>query len=363
MASNKNQHFVPQCYLKNFATDKSKAAICLYNLDRKKLIKNAPIKNQCSKNYFYGEDLVLEKALQPIEGQFSEMIRTIEKPGYILTEEDKVFFKEFWLLQYIRTEEFSKSIAKSTEKDVETLFSIDIKMNIKEVVRKSMYLLEKNRHLVDDLKFCILENNTKTDFITSDNPAILTNRWHFLNKEAQFRSFGLQSAGSLFILPLSPKLLMLAYDGDVYSISNTKGWVQIKNKFDVNAFNYFQFLNCEANIYVRSPDTLHYLECLYTEIKYLRPLQVYKTEFLALDNTKDKIETYVPIEFSEIKESQKVLKTSQFVYVAPPIWSRLIRWKHRGFVMTNGSAHGFVRKARVNEFGETGFYKVPIRKS
>ena len=180
MASNKNQHFVPQCYLKNFAKDESKAAICLYNLDRKKLIKNAPIKNQCSKNYFYGEDLILEKALQPIEGQFSEMIRTIKKPGYILTEGDKVFFKEFWLLQYIRTEEFSKSIARSTEKDVETLFSIDIKMNIKEVVRKSMYLIKKNRHLVDDLKFCILENNTKTDFITSDNPAILTNRWHFL---------------------------------------------------------------------------------------------------------------------------------------------------------------------------------------
>lgn len=363
MASHKNQHYVPQCYLKNFATEESKASICLYNLDRKKFIQNAPIKNQCSKNYFYGEDLILEKSLQPIEGQFSEIIRTIKKPNYVLTEKDKIFLKEFWLLQYMRTEEFSRSIVEATEQDIKTLFSIDVEINIKHVVNKSMHLLLKNKHLVNDLKLCILNNNTQTDFITSDNPAVLTNRWYFLNKEAQFSSFGLQSAGSLFILPLTPKLLMLAYDGDVYSISNTKGWVQVKNEFDVNAFNYLQLLNCKANIYIKSSNSLQYLECLYREIKYLKPLQVYKTEFLALNSTKDNVETYVPIEFSEIKNNQKILKPSQFVYVAPPIWSRLIRWKNRGFVMTNGSAHGFVREARINEFGKNGFYKVPICKS
>ncbi len=96
MASNKNQHYVPQCYLKKFSTSsESKAAICLYNLDRKKLIKNAPIKNQCSKNYFYGEDLVIEKALQEIEGIFSEIVRNLESKNHVLLDEEKTFLKIF----------------------------------------------------------------------------------------------------------------------------------------------------------------------------------------------------------------------------------------------------------------------------
>lgn len=40
-------------------------AISLINLDRKKLIPNAPVKNQCFKDYFYGADENLENATSP----------------------------------------------------------------------------------------------------------------------------------------------------------------------------------------------------------------------------------------------------------------------------------------------------------
>lgn len=71
MASNKNQHYVPQCYLRQFAAGNSASAINLFNIDREKFINCAPLKNQCSKSYFYGDDLELEKALQPIEGCYA----------------------------------------------------------------------------------------------------------------------------------------------------------------------------------------------------------------------------------------------------------------------------------------------------
>lgn len=48
MAANKNQHFVPRCYLRPFTMDEGDAAIHVFNLDRRKLIPNAPVKNQCS---------------------------------------------------------------------------------------------------------------------------------------------------------------------------------------------------------------------------------------------------------------------------------------------------------------------------
>ena len=80
MASNKNQHYVPQCYLREFATDSTSAAINLYNLDREKFIINASIKHQCSKNYFYGNNLLLEKAMQPIESNYSKVLKENKAP-------------------------------------------------------------------------------------------------------------------------------------------------------------------------------------------------------------------------------------------------------------------------------------------
>lgn len=362
MASNKNQHYVPQCYLKNFSIDESKAAICVYNLDKKKLIKNAPIKNQCSKNYFYGEDLALEKALQPIEGQFSEIVRNLENINHVLTDNDKLFLIEFWLLQRARTEEFAKSTAESTEQDIKTLLSIDIKMEVKEVVHKVIQSILKNRHLIHDLKVCILKNNTKTDFITSDHPAVLTNRWYFLNKKVQFRSFGLQSSGALFILPLTPRIIMLAYDKDVYSIANIKGWVQLKNRYDIDAFNYLQLLNCRANIYTANPDSALYIESLHNEVEYSKSLQGHKTEFYISDNSDGKIKDENRIDVSEIKVNQKFFKVSQTVYAAPPIWPRVINWKPNGFIMTNDTYDDFVRQAVVKKTGLSDFYKMSIRK-
>ena len=343
--------------------DKSKAAICVYNLDRKKLIKNAPIKNQCSKNYFYGEDLVLEKTLQPVEGRFAEIVRNLENTNYVLTEEDQIFLKEFWLLQRTRTEGFSKSTAESAEQDIKTLLSLDVKMEIKKVVRRSMQSISESIHLVDDLKICILKNNTKTDFVTSDNPAVITNKWYFLNKKVHFRSFGIQSAGALFVLPLTPRLLMLAYDGDVYSIPKVKGYASIKKEYDVDAFNYLQLLNCQTNLFTKNPDSSRYLENLHNKVADLKALQGHKTEFFTSDNSEGKIRDENLIDASKIEINQKFFKVSQPVYVAPPIWPKLISWKSKGFIMTNDTCDYFIRQSIVQKFRRNDFYKVPINKS
>jgi hypothetical protein len=61
MAGNKNQHFVPKFYLRHFSADKK--SIHLLNLKSEKPIFGAPLKNQCSRDYFYGEDGRHEKAL------------------------------------------------------------------------------------------------------------------------------------------------------------------------------------------------------------------------------------------------------------------------------------------------------------
>ncbi|MCD9466838.1 DUF4238 domain-containing protein [Photobacterium iliopiscarium] len=363
MASNKNQHYVPQCYLKKFASDESKAAISLYNLDRKKLVKTAPIKNQCSKNYFYGEDLILEKALQPIEGRFSAMIRNIEEPGYILTKPNELFLKQFWLLQYLRTEAASRRSVELSAGMGAVVGEVEFKMELKEAVQQSMRMFDKTKHLISDLKVCLFKNNTPTTFVTSDDPAVSTNWWHLFDKRAELQSFGFGSAGSLFILPLTPTLLMLAYDGDVYNVPNKNGWVKVKNTSDVDAFNYLQFLNCRANIYTESLDNLPYLELIHNAIIAIKPSQRHKINYAILDKSDDGIKRFRVVDSPDTEEHEEAIIHCQPVYVAPPAWPRLIKWKLKGFVLTNETGVGFIRASRAEMLGTNDFYKLPVRKT
>ena len=91
MTSNKNQHFVPRCHLRPFTLGSEDAAISLFNLERKKLIPNAPVKNQCSKDYFYGTDEKLEKAIQAIESGYGQALREVLHDSRSLTEGNNAY--------------------------------------------------------------------------------------------------------------------------------------------------------------------------------------------------------------------------------------------------------------------------------
>jgi hypothetical protein len=97
MATNKNQHFVPRSHLRPFTVNAGDAAINVFNLDRKRLILNAPVKTQCSRDYFYGTDEKLEKAIQMIESKYGAALRAIITNNHSLTEANKIIFRTFWL--------------------------------------------------------------------------------------------------------------------------------------------------------------------------------------------------------------------------------------------------------------------------
>ena len=84
MATNKNQHFVPRCYLRQFTSNGANRAINLYNIDRDKFVEHAPVKSQCSGDYFYGKNSQLEKAIQSVEDAYGYTIHKLLQPGYVL---------------------------------------------------------------------------------------------------------------------------------------------------------------------------------------------------------------------------------------------------------------------------------------
>src|ERR1700722_3298793 len=180
MASNKNQHFVPKCYLRAFAVEGVEAAINLYNIDRRRFIECAPLKNQCSGDYFYGKDPDLEKALQTVEGAYGSAQQKIMQRGYVLNDEHRELLKIFWLLQHLRTEAASRravEMAAATEAVIgrdAPLFRIEIR----ETVQLAMMTFSSAIHILRDLKGCLLRNTTALPFVTCDDPAVLTNRWY-----------------------------------------------------------------------------------------------------------------------------------------------------------------------------------------
>jgi len=363
MASNKNQHYVPQCYLKQFSDENSTASINIFNIDREKFINCSPIKSQCSKSYFYGDDLELEKALQPIEGRYSGIIREITSAGYKLTNDHREFLIFFWRLQYMRTEAASKRSVEMADGmgEVAGIEPKSFKMEMKEAVQLSMKNFVEERFLLDDLKVCLIKNKTKIDFITSDDPAVLTNKWHITDERTAGSNFGLGSAGILFLLPLTPDILCIGFDPHVYSIPHKNGWVHVKSEREIILFNEHQFLNSRANIFFKNKKSQKQLLDLFTPIKHSRPKSRHVIKYAVLDEEVEGGKRYKVVDWREAKVHQEALIITQMVNPIPSAWPHTIGWKRKGFVYSNGSGIGYIRESRINLASDHDFVKESAR--
>jgi hypothetical protein len=206
MASHKNQHFVPRCYLKAFSFRGEGRAIHLYNIDRCSGVPNAPLKGQCAATYFYGEDLRLEKLLQKSEEVYAKTLHSVISDGYILTEGDKTVLRHFCYLQHCRSESTLRQAARSMSEISEVTWGESVpedwRITMRDAVLAGMRAFSDTMSVVHDLKVCLIRNETRRRFVTSDDPAVMTNRWYEQNPKARGMNGGSGSSGVLFFLPL-----------------------------------------------------------------------------------------------------------------------------------------------------------------
>jgi Protein of unknown function (DUF4238) len=347
MANNKNQHFVPRCYLRAFTRDGVGKAISVFNLDRKKLVPEAPVKSQCSRDYFYGKDAQLENAIQLVESGYAKALRSLVDDPTSLTAAQQTVFRIFWLFQHLRTEAAAMSVVRMNELTREAVDFPpgEFSLGIKEAVQLACKTFADSMHEIDDLKFCVFKNRTEFPFVTSDNPAVLTNRWQLDTGRNRGLSFGMHSAGMLALLPLTPKLLLLGYDGDVYNVPHENGIVTIKNVRDVIAFNRHQFLQCVANVYVHDCTREAALHTHYLEVKALRPLQRHLLNYAQIDKTIGNVTRYVVVAPHQRDKTKDALLHSQVIHPNPGMWPSQLRLRPNGSVYTNGTGAGYIRLA------------------
>jgi Protein of unknown function (DUF4238) len=260
MPDRKKQHFIPRFYLKNFSLNSSGKSLGIFNLTSSKFISGGTLKDQAYKDYFYGHDLIIEDSLSKLEIFAAKVLQNIKSQNSLskISPKDHYQLLEFVIFLRERTvfmvdqlnESYDKFIKAVLSKDPSTLVDIN-KLNF-ELTHPTQYALTRAvASLPDvlDLSCKLIINKTKIPLITSDNPVVLYNQ--FLENRREIGSnTGLACKGLEIFLPLSPRLLLIFFDQDVYKIGNKGNTsADITDASDVNALNILQCINANHNLY------------------------------------------------------------------------------------------------------------------
>jgi hypothetical protein len=360
MAGNKNQHFVPRVYLRSFTDGDCGKTINLYNLDRASAITGAAVKGQCAGDYFYGADLVIERWLQQIEGAYGSLLKRVIVPSYQITADDAHALRRFWFVQYLRTSAAAQRLVLMMDQ-----MDVDVgglpeayRLDIKEAVQFAMRTANSEAKTVDDLEVRLLRNRTKIPFITSDNPAVMTNRWHLVDRRADRQAPGVQNAGMIGMLPLTPEIMCLVYDGGLHAIPHVDGWAILERASDVQAYNAHQVMNCEANLYFKVWDDRTQVAALTAVNSPLRPVSRYRITHAIPDGQVEGGRRFRVVSSEEARDHDGSMIHSESVLPVPTAWPSQLSWRAGAAVYDSGTAVGFVRRAGQ----ERGYRKIVIRR-
>lgn len=226
------QHYVPQFYLRNFASKRKKGyLICCFDKATKKTFK-PNIRNVAQQTGFYDFDLLqgdkssVEFLFSDIESKTNIAIQELlNSPTLTTLEGKKLILARFIIIQELRTlvfrdnhdylvselnrfiGKFGASTFETTENDTRVFQAQFI---IKETSKLSEILLQ--------MKWILLKNETQYPFWTSDNPVC---RYNPL-KTKFFGNAGLQNEGIQMLVPISPWLAIIVCDPFGYAKSQSE---------------------------------------------------------------------------------------------------------------------------------------------
>ena len=208
MAKHKNQHFVPQCYLRQFSNDNTGKAVSLLHIKSRKLVQTASVNDQCAKPYLYGDDLEIEQALQGFEGEYARIFRHIVAHSNSPGKENLIKLRNFMILQASRTEAAimkTKLLIEESQEVINKQFPgelPELESDIGNMMLMSLSIYTDLRKYLTDLKICLVKNKTQTQFITSDDPVVFTSMFHA--KKQRTDRFGFVSTGAPVFLTAIP---------------------------------------------------------------------------------------------------------------------------------------------------------------
>ncbi|MDW1950519.1 DUF4238 domain-containing protein [Vibrio sp. 780] len=271
----KNQHFVPQCLLRNFTSEGD--VVNIYDSSRKKLRNPTSVARVLSENYFYDKDNIVENFLAVhIEGPASRVFKLIRgESDKSLDIEDQISILRFIMVQLSRT----PSALSTSLNNLYTLMddviqqlgelngfskgiTNDIKFSLndpKDLLRMQTVDSVLDAPILLDLKWNFIINNTDIDFFISDNPVIHYN-W-YLREDDSIDSTGLTKRGVQIFLPLSNRITLCLYDDQVYKVGEKgKHYTLVNSNEDIHLLNELQFRNRKSYVVFTQTEDSDYVK-------------------------------------------------------------------------------------------------------
>ena len=192
------------------------------------------------------------------------------------------------------------------------------------------------------VKVCLVINKTSMPFITSDDPVAFTSMFHA--EKLHSDRFGFGSTGALFFLPLSPRLLLLCYDGDAYILTGkSRGVISLSKERDVRACNELQYLNAAHAIYFSDWQQRNEL---HQEFNAIHPRRKrFKPDFdrFVPEGSMLEGERYRRLDRGEKSTADRMMLSFSFPQILPSNWILPLRFRRNIRSFYNGSAAGYVR--------------------
>ena len=293
---------------------------------------------------------MLERALQEPEGAYAAIVDKAANDPSSITSTELGRLREFTLLQTLRTYSYvEKLMAMSDQHYVDLEAAAPSKplpppmlANFDAAVMMAIHHFVKMRKHVSDLETCLILNEARREFITSDDPAIHTNRFHF--QKLRKNSFGLGSAGAMLFLPLTPKLAFMAFDGNVYvGSSRQSNTIAIRLDDEVSALNELQLLHARQNLYYRDATSGETLVTEFRRHAARRPTVWHEFSYFERVGESDKVEVYGPVEAMTLEGDRQFITNMRPVHVQPSRWTGLLKYRLRPRFVDTGTGVGCIR--------------------
>ena len=299
----KQHHYVPRFYLKRFASKPKR--INMFNLQRKIPRQDVSIKDQCRKPNYYG-DQTNEDALRDLETEAGKAtIRLISDPEPSLAPT----ILQFVAIQHIRTPAWVNSAAAMLGKMSQLTASTGVPgtnhmaRDAESLVTPAFVLSMSNElaNAIGDLNVRVLKHPENV-FITSDNPAFFYNQ--YLEQAQKMGITGATRLGLQIFIPLSPRHLLMLFDGDTYDFIKSR----TLSDSDIETLNGLQVISADRNVYFADWHHLGYVTALVDKFAHSRLSDLTIAEEIASDQNEDDSLIHGYLEVPNVRLDLSVLR-------------------------------------------------------
>lgn len=349
MAQNKNQHYVPKALLKPFTRNEEGISLEMLLIQSGKIKPDVSVASQCSKPYFYGSDPKLEDAIQGMETDYGVARNSIIN-GLFSTKDpnQSTFLNRFILFQHYRTLSSMKQNAEAMKlmrQGLGRLPGSDIEPlpDERTLIQFAMRAYVQNMRMLDDLAICLIRNETEVDFVIGDNPVVHTNRWQLQRLKRQH--FGPGHAGAVFLLPISPRIVAIGYDGDIYHIPKAGGWFRLSRREDAEALNLLQFGNARAAAYFSPDSDQDSIRAQHQRFQAEWPqrLRGHTLRVAQLKEEDEEYKEYVVLSGGEEPDANELLVHVQQQHAQIPAWPKFLKYRSKPSYFDTKSGRGQIR--------------------